>query len=342
MPPPRLSAALLPAALLGAALAAQPVSADPAACDPGETTIIFSHVTAVRGHPKGEAAEELRRRVNEALEGRACMEVYPNSTLYKDDEEMFQAMLDGKVHLAAPSISKMSGLAPEFQLFDLPFLFRDLEAVIDFQYTPEAQKLLHAADGKGYIGLAYWMNGMKQYSADRPLVKPADAAGLSFRMQGSPVEAATLALLDAAGEKIAFKDVHDALASGRVNGQDNTWANIYTKKFHEVQHSVTQTDHGVLAYILMTSKTFMDGLDPALRADFTHVLAEVTHERNRFAHQLADVNRMKLLEAGGRMKRLRPAQREAWVETLKPVWDQFAPQIGLDLIRAAEGKPTEG
>jgi C4-dicarboxylate-binding protein DctP len=314
------------------------ISALPAAasCDPGEVVIRFSHVTAVRGHPKGEAAAALQARINDELNGRACMVVFPNSTLFADNDEMFQALLDGKLELAAPSIAKMSGLSPKFQLFDLPFMFSDLEAVINFQYTPEGDALLEAGRPKGFVGMACWMNGMRQISANLPLILPRDVAGLIYRVQGSPVESAYFKLMGGTTKKLTLSKVYDALKSGDVDGQENTWSNNYTKKFYKVQHSIIETNHSLIAYIVVTSAAFLDKLDPVLHADFQQILAEVTHERNRFAFQLDEVNRAKVLNNGGNINRLNDARRAEWLSTVKPVWAEFEDQIGADLIAAVQ------
>ncbi len=309
-------------------------------CDAGESVIKFTHVTAVKGHPKGEAAEDLRQRVNKALDGRYCMEVHPNSELYADDDKMFQAMLDGEIQMAAPSIAKMSGISPQYQVFDLPFMFRDLEHVIDFQYTPQGEALLNAGRKQGFLGLAYWMNGMRQISANRPLLKPEDVRGLKFRIQGSPVEKAYYDLLGGVPVKLAFAKVHDALASGEVDGQENTWSNIYTKKFYEEQDSVTETNHSVIAYIVVTSAKWFDKLPKDVRATLSEILLEVTHERNRFAFQLDELNRQKVIDNGGRINALTEAQRAEWQKTLAPVWAHFESEIGADLIDAAHGTPV--
>lgn len=330
------------ATLFALPLLLAPALAVAADCDPGEVKIRFSHVTAVKGHPKGEAAQALAERINAELNGRACMEVYPNSTLFKDDDALFQGLLDGEVEMAAPSIAKMSDLSKKFQLFDLPFLFASMESAIDFQYGPEAEALLHAAEDKGFVGLAYWMNGMREFSATRPILAPGDLKGLKIRAEGSPVELTYFKMLGAEPKKLAFSAVHDALASGEVDGQANTWSNIYTKKFFQVQDGTTQTDHSLLAYIVVTSKRFMDSLDPQLRADLEMILLETTHERNRFAQQLAEVNEQKVQENGGKVRRLTEAQRAAWVAAMKPVWAQFEGEIGADLIRAAEASNKPG
>jgi C4-dicarboxylate-binding protein DctP len=326
------------AALMTLAVAAPAV----AQCDPGERVIRFSHVTAAKGHPKGEAATALKARIDEQLNGRACMEVYPNSTLFNDDDAMFQALLDGDLEMAAPSIAKMSSLSPRFQVFDLPFMFQDLEAVINFSYTPEGEALLLAGQPKGFVGLSYWLNGMRQISATRPILQPSDVNGLTFRIQGSPVELAYYAIMGGKSKKLSFAAVYDALASGEVDGQENSWSNIYTKRFYRVQDSITITNHSLIAYIVVTSQAFLQSLDPALREDLQQILAEVTHERNRFAFQLDEVNQMKILEDGGTINRLKDAQRQVWVDTLKPVWAQFEEGIGADLIAAAQKSNTAG
>ncbi|MEL6679885.1 MAG: DctP family TRAP transporter solute-binding subunit [Pseudomonadota bacterium] len=318
--------------------------ADPAGCDAGEIVIKFTHVTAERGHPKGEAAAELQRQVNASLDGRACMEVYPNSTLYADNDEMLQALLDGDVHLAAPSFSKLKRISPQVQLFDLPFLFQDLEHVINFTYTDEATALLEAGQDAGFRGLGYWMNGMSQMTAVREVRTPEDLNGLHFRMQGSAVEQAMFERMGATGEKLAFSKVYDALASGQVTAQANTWSNIYTKSFYTVQDSVTETNHVVLAYMVLTGDRWWNSLPEDVRTELELILLEVTHERNRFAYQLSELNRMNVAQDGGRVVALEEAERSAWVNTLGPIWAQFEDEIGPDLISAAvaSGTATSG
>ncbi|QPH55969.1 DctP family TRAP transporter solute-binding subunit [Pontivivens ytuae] len=308
------------------------------ACDPGELEMVFSHVTAAVGHPKGEAATALADRINADLNGQACMTVYPNSELYADDDELFQAMLDGEVHFAAPSLAKMSPIVPQAQLFDLPFLFDNMEELIDFTYTPEGESILEAASLNGYLGLGYWLNGMREMSATVPIRRPEDVQGLTFRLSGSPVGEVYYDMLGVETITMSFSKVYDALATGEVDGQENSWSNIYTKSFYTVQDGVTETNHGVLAYMLFTSEAFMDSLDPGLRAELEQIILEVTHERNGFAYQLADVNRNLILQDGGVIRTLNDEERQAWVDALLPVWDQFEDAIGADLIQAASGR----
>ncbi|HRY07933.1 MAG TPA: DctP family TRAP transporter solute-binding subunit, partial [Hyphomicrobiaceae bacterium] len=221
------------AALVGgvAVAAAAPAQAN---CDKGEVVIKFSHVVKATGHPKGDAATLLAKRVNEEMNGKACMEVFPNSTLY-DDDKVMEALLLGDVQLAAPSLSKFEAYTLKYRLFDLPFLFQDLKAVDTFYGSKEGKALLSdkAMVDKGYIGLGYWTSGLKQFSAKVPLIKPSDAKGLKFRVQTSDVAVAMIEALGANAQKLAFKEVYGALQTGVVDGQENTWSNIYTQKFFE-------------------------------------------------------------------------------------------------------------
>lgn len=327
-----LTGALMAAVWLGTA---QMAAAGPG-CDPGELEIKFSHVVATKGHPKGEAAEALAERIGTELDGRACMTVYPNSTLYSDND-VLEAILAGDVHLAAPSLSKFEAYTTRFRLFDLPFLFEDIHAIFRFEATDEAEELKRAMVDQGLIGLAYWHNGLKQISANRPLVAPGDAQGLVFRVQPSEVLVAQIEALGATPKKLAFKDVYGALASGDVDGQENTWSNIYTKDFYTVQDGVTETNHGLINYLLVTSTAFLDSLDPSLRLDFERIVTEVTHEYNRFSFELNELAKRKMRRAGTKIRRLNRREREAWVTAFRPVWERFSEEIGQDLIRQAAG-----
>ncbi|MEK9660647.1 MAG: DctP family TRAP transporter solute-binding subunit, partial [Alphaproteobacteria bacterium] len=179
-------------------------------CDAGEIVIKFSHVTNTDKHPKGIAASLLEKRVNEEMNGKACMQVFPNSSLYNDDK-VLEAMLNGDVQLAAPSLSKFETFTKKFRLFDLPFVFADINAVDRYQSSPAGQKLLDSMKRKGLQGLAFWHNGMKQMSANKPLLLPTDAKGLKFRVQPSEVLVAQFEALGASPQKMAFSEVYGAL-----------------------------------------------------------------------------------------------------------------------------------
>lgn len=307
-----------------------------ATCDEGEEVIRFTHVVSAVGHPKGEAATALADEVNRILDGRACMIVHPNAELFNDDQAMFEALLSGDVQIAVPTFSKLGGVSRRFRVFDLPFLFEDLEHVIDYTYLPEVEELLEAGTDQGYRGLAYWMTGMSQMTAIRPLLTPQDADGLAFRIQGSPVEVAVFDALGASTDTIAFRDVLPSLQSGRVTAQANTWSNIWLKEFYTAQDGVTVTNHGLVASMLITSDEWWQGLAPDVQADLSFAIQMTTHERNRFAYQLNEVAQNNLRQAGVPIRTLPDDDRAAWVAQLAPVWDQFRGEIGGDLIAAAQ------
>ncbi len=299
-----------------------------------EILIKFSHVTSPTGHPKGEAATLFAKRVNEELKGKVRIEVFPNGQLYNDNK-VLEALLLGNVQMAAPSLSKFEQYTLKYRVFDLPFLFKDIEAVNRFQQSAKGQELLTAMKDKGLLGLSYWHNGLKQLSANKPLVSPKDANGLKFRIQTSDVLKAQFEALGASPQKMAFAEVYGALQTGVVDGQENTWSNIYTKKFFEVQDGITESNHGILDYLVVTSAQFWDSLPADVRSDLTRILAEVTQERNGIARSINLKNRDKILKSGSTIRTLSRAQRKAWVKAVRPVWKQFRADIGNDVIKAA-------
>ncbi len=304
------------------------------ACQDGEIVIKFAHVTNTDKHPKGIAATLLEKRVNEEMNGKACMEVFPNSTLY-DDNKVLEAMLQGDVQLAAPSLSKFETFTKKFRLFDLPFIFKDINAVDAYQNSEGGQALLDSMKRKGLQGLAFWHNGMKQISADRPLVLPTDAAGLKFRVQPSDVLVAQFNALGANPQKMAFSEVYGALQTKVISGQENTWSNIYGKKFFEVQDGTTESNHGIIDYLLVTSTEWLDGLPADVRDQFMTIVGEVTLARNAESANVNQENKKLIMEAGGVVRTLSAEQRQAWVDAMKPVWKQFEGDIGADVIEDA-------
>ena len=303
-------------------------------CDDGEMVIKFSHVVAATGHPKGDAATMLAERVNTEMNGKACMEVFPNSTLY-DDDKVLEALLLGDVQLAAPSLSKFEAYTLKYRLFDLPFLFASLKAVDAFTTSDAGKGLLKVMEDKGYTGLGYWSSGLKQFSANKPLIAPTDAAGLKFRVQTSDVAVAMIEAMGASAQKLAFKEVYGALQTGVVDGQENSWSNIYTQKFFEVQDGITETNHQLLAYLLVTSTEWLNGLDEETRNQFVAIVDDVTMKANGQVADKEAKNRQNVLDAGGTIRELNSEQRQAWVDVMKPVWDKFEGDIGKDLIEAA-------
>ncbi|TQS73083.1 TRAP transporter substrate-binding protein [Rhodobacteraceae bacterium] len=321
-------------ALAGTALVATSTLAA-AACDDGEMVIKFSHVTNADKHPKGLAAALFAQRVNDEMDGRACVEVYPNSTLYNDDQ-VLEAMLQGDVQMAAPSLSKFETFTKVFRIFDLPFMFKNMDAVEEFQQSEAGQDMLASMERRGLVGLAFWHNGLKQFSANKPLLLPEDAAGLKFRVQPSDVLVAQMEALDASPQPMAFSEVYGALQTGVVDGQENTWSNIYGQKFFEVQDGITETNHGLLDYMVVVSTDWWDSLDGDLQSDLARIMQEVSTERNAAIAQVDADNRQAVIDAGSVVRELDDTQRAAWVDAMKPVWAQFEGDVGADNIALAQ------
>jgi len=306
-----------------------------AGCDEGEMVIKLSHVTNTDRHPKGIAASLLQQRVNDEMNGVACMEVFPNSTLYNDNQ-VLEAMLQGDVQMAAPSLSKFEQFTKVFRIFDLPFMFKDIKAVDGFQSSETGQAMKESMVRRGLLGLAFWHNGMKQMSANKPLNMPSDAKGLKFRVQNSDVLKAQMAALGGSPQPMAFSEVYGALQTGVVDGQENTWSNIYGQKFFEVQDGITETNHGIIDYMLVTNVDWWEGLDADVRDQLSTIIEEVTTARNAESYQVNQEAKQAIIAAGGTVRSLDAEQRAAWVDAMKPVWEQFVGDVGQDNIDAAQ------
>ncbi len=296
--------------------------------------IKFSHVVA-ENTPKGQMANRFRDLVAERMGDRVQVEVYPNSQLFGDNK-VLEAMLLGDVQLAAPSLSKFSRYTKKLALYDLPFLFKDMAAVDRFQQGPEGQRLLHSVERKGLLGLGYLHNGMKQLSASRPLRSPEDAGGLKFRIMSSDVLEAQFEALRATPLKKPFSEVFTLLQTRAIDGQENTWSNIFSKKFFEVQPTITESNHGLLDYMVVTSREFWNGLPADLRDEVKRALDEAIAHGNKVAAQKSVSDRQKIIDSGrSEVLPLSDAERNQWVEVMKPVWKRFEEKIGKDLIEAA-------
>lgn len=306
-----------------------------AACDEGEMVLKFSHVTNAVNHPKGIAASLFAERVNTEMDGTACMEVYPNSTLY-DDDKVLEALLNGDVQFAAPSLSKFEKFTKRFRIFDLPFMFKNIEAVDAFQTSETGTAMKESMVRRGILGLEFWHNGMKQISANRPLLVPSDAEGLKFRVQASDVLVAQMEALGANPQKIAFAEVYGALQQGVVDGQENTWSNIYGRKFFEVQDGITESNHGIIDYLVVTSIDWWESLPDGMRNQLATIIREVTEARNGEAYAVNQAAKQSIIDAGGVIRTLSDEQRQMWVDAMKPVWNQFEGDVGSDTIEAAQ------
>ncbi|PNU21550.1 C4-dicarboxylate ABC transporter [Geothermobacter hydrogeniphilus] len=296
--------------------------------------IKFSHVVA-ENTPKGQMANKFKQLVDERLAGKVEVEVFPNSQLFTD-KKVLEAMLLGDVQIAAPSLSKFKKYTKSLQIFDLPFLFKNMDAVEKFQQGPYGQKLLRATEKKGLIGLGYLHNGLKQLSANSKLVVPADAAKKKFRIMSSDVLAAQFEAVGALPIKKPFSEVFTLLQTKAIDGQENTWSNIYSKKFYEVQPYITESNHGVLDYLVVTSSEFWNGLPADIRTEVKKALDEAIAFGNKVAAEKAISDRQKIIDSGRcEVIELTDAQRQKWVEVMKPVWKKFEGQIGKDYIEAA-------
>ena len=302
------------------------------AADP--VVIKFSHVVA-ENTPKGQMANKFKELVAARMGDRVKVEVYPNSQLFGDNK-VLEAMLLGDVQMAAPSLSKFSRYTKKLALYDLPFLFKDMDAVERFQKGPAGQKLLKSVSRKGLLGLGYLHNGLKQLSASQPLRVPADAKGLKFRIMSSDVLEAQFEAVHATPLKKPFSEVFTLLQTKAIDGQENTWSNIYSKKFFEVQPTITESNHGLLDYMVVTSKEFWSGLPADLRGEVQAALDEAIAHGNKVAAEKSVSDKQKIIDSGrSKVLNLSDAERAQWVEVMKPVWKKFEKKIGKDLIDAA-------
>lgn len=330
-----MSTTRTPILLAGAAaiaLLAPPLAA-------ADYTIKFSHVVA-ENTPKGQMAKKFEELAEARLPGVVDVEVYPNSQLY-DDDASIPALLLGDIQLIAVSLSKFEQYTEQLQLFDLPFLFSDLEAVNRFQDSEPGQQLLRSMEGDGIVGLGYLHNGLKQLSANTPLRVPEDAAGLKFRIQASDVLAAQFETLDALPVKKPFGEVFTLLQTKAIDGQENTWSNIYSQKFFEVQDYISVSNHGVIDYLVATSADFWNGLPDDVRTELTAALEESIAFGNEEAVRI-DQEARAAIEASGQSEiiELTPEERQQWVDAMRPVWAEFEDEIGKDLIAEAASYST--
>ena len=316
-------ACALSLAIAGMAQAAEPI------------VIKFSHVVA-ENTPKGQGALLFKKLAEERLPGQVKVEVYANSSLFGDGKEM-EALLLGDVQLIAPSLAKFEQYTKQLQVFDLPFLFDDIAAVDRFQQSAAGQGLLKSMESKNITGLAYWHNGMKQLSANKALYEPKDARGLKFRVQASAVLEEQFKAVRANPRKMSFAEVYQGLQTGVVNGAENPWSNIYSQKMHEVQKFITESDHGVLDYMLITNTSFWNGLPAEVRSELGKINVEVAAEVNKQADALNQEAKQSIVDAkSSEIIQLTPEQRGKWRDAMKPVWKKFEGDIGADLIKAAE------
>ncbi len=319
-----LMSALAMVGSFGAAQAADPI------------IIKFSHVVAP-DTPKGKGADKFKELAEKYTNGAVKVEVYPNSQLYKDKEEL-EALQLGSVHMLAPSLAKFGPLgAREFEVFDLPFIIPSTVALRKVTEGAIGKKLFDKLDTKGITGLAYWDNGFKIMSANKPLTKPADFQGLKMRIQSSKVLEAQFRALGALPQVLAFSEVYQAMQTGVVDGSENTPSNMYTQKHNEVQKHITISNHGYIGYAVIANKKFWDGLPADVRAQLEKAMKESTVLANQVAQkENDDATAAMIASKSSTFYTLTDAEKADWKKALLPVYQEMEKRVGKDLIDAFE------
>ena len=296
--------------------------------------IKFSHVVAANT-PKGSGAEFFKKLAEERTKGRVKVEVYANSTLYKDNEEV-DALQLGAVQILAPSLAKFGPLGVrDFEAFDLPYLFDNYDELHKVTYGPVGAGLFRKLEPKGIVGLAYWDNGFMDMSANKPLRKPADFRGLKMRIQSSKVLDSQMRALGAIPQVMAFSEVYQALQTGVVDGTENPPSNLYTQKMYEVQKYLTLSDHHYLGYAVIANKKFWDGLPPDIRKTLEQCMVETTKHVNEIAKKDND-DALEAVKKSGKTEiiTLTPEEKREWKKALIKVHKENESRIGKDLIES--------
>jgi C4-dicarboxylate-binding protein DctP len=286
--------------------------------------------------PKGLASLKFKELAEKKLPGKVQVQVFPNSQLFGDAKEL-EALLLNDVQIINPSLSKFDRYTKKIQVFDLPFIFKDAKAAADFQKSKEGQDLLKSMEDKGLIGLAYWHNGMKHFSANKEFRVPNDIKGLKFRIQASDVYESFMKALGANGQKMAFAEVYQALQTGVVDAQENTYSNMYSQKFHEVQKTIVETNHGILDYMVVVNAKWWNGLPADIKKGLSEALAEATIYNNKIGQEKNDEAKKAIMDSGkAKVVKLTDVQLAEWKKAVAPVYAQFEKDIGADLIKSAQ------
>lgn len=296
--------------------------------------IKFSHVVAT-DTPKGKGAEYFAKRAAELTKGKVKVEVYPNSTLYKDKEEI-EALQLGAVQMLAPSLSKLGPLGvKEFEVFDLPFIFSNYDDLHKVTYGPVGKSLLTKLEPRGIMGLAFWDNGFKSFSANTPIKMPADLKGKKMRIQSSKVLEEQMRALGSIPQVMAFSEVYQALQTGVVDGSENTISNLYSQKMHEVQKHLALTEHGYIGYVVIVNKKFWEKLPPEIQAQLEQAMAQATEHANQIAKAEND-NALELVKKAGKTNVYSPTREErlAFKKALVPVHKKMESRVGKNTIEA--------
>lgn len=325
-------------ALVGATALSLALSV-PALAEP--IVIKFSHVVAP-DTPKGKGAAKFEELAEKYTNGAVDVEVYPNSQLYKDKEEL-EALQLGAVQMLAPSLAKFGPLGvQDFEVFDLPYIFKDYDALHTVTQGDVGKMLLSKLEAKGITGLAFWDNGFKIMSANSPLMMPDDFLGLKMRIQSSKVLEAEMNALGAVPQVMAFSEVYQALQTGVVDGTENPPSNMFTQKMNEVQKHATISNHGYLGYAVIVNKQFWDGLPADVRTGLEKAMAESTDYANGIAKEENEAALQAMKDAGKtEFHELTAEERAAWEEVLTPVHDEMAGRIGAETIAAVKAATAQ-
>ncbi|WP_424195124.1 TRAP transporter substrate-binding protein [Ampullimonas aquatilis] len=294
--------------------------------------IKFSHVVAL-DTPKGKAAEYFKKLAEERTKGKVKVEIYPNSQLYKDKEEL-EALQLGSVQMLAPSLAKFGPLGvKEFELFDLPYIFDNYQELHKVTQGPVGAGLLKKLESKGIVGLAFWDNGFKQMSANKPLKMPADFRGQKMRIQSSKVLDMEMRALGANPQVMAFSEVYQALQTGVVDGTENPVSNLYTQKMHEVQKYLTLSDHGYLGYAVIVNKKFWDSLPTDIRSTLEVAMKDSTVYANEIAKK-ENEDALEAVRKSGKTQiiTLTPQEKNEWKKALLKVHTQAEDRIPKETI----------
>ena len=295
--------------------------------------IKFSHVVA-NDTPKGLAAEYFKKKAEDYTKGRVKVEVYANSTLYKDKEEM-EALQLGAVQMLAPSLAKFGPLGvKEFEMFDLPYIFDNYDQLHKITEGPIGKSILAKLEPKGIRGLSYWDNGFKSFSANTPIKQPSDLKGKKMRIQSSKVLEAQMRALGSLPQVLPFSEVYQALQTGVVDGTENPISNLYTQKMFEVQKHLAMTEHGYLGYAVIVNKKFWDGLPADVRGQLEQAMKEATTLANKIAQEENDLA-LEGVKKSGKTTVYAPTkeERDAFKKAMNPVHTKMADRVGKETLQ---------
>ena len=297
--------------------------------------IRFSHVVG-ENTPKGIGAKMFKELVESKLNGKVVVEIFPSSQKFTDEQALL-ALLFGDIEMAAPSFPKFHKFSKKLRIFDLPFLFESVDEIHSFQQSQTGIDLLSSMESLGIKGLRYWDNGMRVISTDTPVTTPADLEGLTLRIESSCIFREQYANLGAIGIQMPFKRLPDSLREGVVNGYENAWSNILSKKLHKLRPHFVETNHSYLGYMVVTSNKFWESVPDDIRSELELILDEVTQEVNKLAEHKADVDKASVLsDSKVHITTLTETERQLWKDAMVPIWKNYENEIGVDVLDAAK------